>query len=155
SEGLRSPGFGLFEGPGRADGRTDLPEDVATVIQRCQDVGDHALRRGRRRTHEHGQDGDGGPNQRLDDASAPVVRGGAAYREDEEGADGDLHGTLGAETQAPADQEACEDDDADAPAARAEEMADRQGGGYPQHDSDDPLEGPRERVVNGRLDDQD
>ena len=96
-------------------------------MQRCQDVGDYALRRGRRRTHEHGQDGDGGADQRLHDASAAVVRGGAAYGEDEEGADGDLHDALGAQTQAPAEEEAREDDDADAPAARGEEMADRQG----------------------------
>ena len=60
----------------------------------------------------------------------------------------------GPSTRAPAEKQAREDDDGDAPATRGEEVAHGQGGRHPQDHPDDPLECSRERVVNGRLDDQ-
>jgi hypothetical protein len=45
----------------------------------------------------------------------PGNDGGLDHREDKQGADGNQHDALGAETEAPAEQEAHEHDDGDAP----------------------------------------
>ena len=43
---------------------------------------------------------------------------------------------------------------ADAPGARGQDAANRERGSHPNHHPGHPLEGPRERVVHGRLDHQ-